>query len=136
MSMNNPYEQYKQTQVATASQGSLILMLYDAALGNLRIAAESIKNKKVSEEHGALIKCQDIVMELNLSLNMDSGDMAQKLRSLYVYMHERLIQANVRKDVKIVEEVIVLLSNLYEAWNGIIRKGKAAPPTGGINSGA
>ena len=135
MSMYNPYEQYKQTQVATASQGSLILMLYDAALRNLRIAVQSIKNKKVNEAHRALIKCQDIIMELNLSLNMDSGEMAENLRSLYVYIHERLIEANVHKDIKILEEIIALLSGLHEAWDTIIRKGKPMSPTGGVNSG-
>lgn len=135
MSMLNPYEQYKQTQVATASQGSLILMLYDAALRQLRISTESMKNKKVNEANNALIKSQEIIMELNVSLNMDAGDIALKLRSLYLYIHGRLIEANVHKDVKIVEEVIVLLSGLKEAWDTIIRKGKATPPVGGIDSG-
>lgn len=135
MSMYNPYEQYRQTQVATASQGSLILMLYDAALRNLRIAVESIKDKKINEANNALIKSQEIITELNVTLNMDCGDVAQRLRSIYSYTHRRLVEANISKNAKIVEEVILLLSELNEAWKAIIRKGKVESPTGGIDSG-
>ena len=65
-------------------------------------------------------------MELNCTLNMDSGEIAEKLRSLYVYIHKRLIDANLKKDAAIVQEVINVMSTLKEAWDSIILKNNSA----------
>ncbi|HBS58198.1 MAG TPA: flagellar export chaperone FliS [Firmicutes bacterium] len=135
MSVYNPYQQYKQTQISTASQGSLILMLYDAALRNLRIAIESVNHKKGNDAHNALLRAQDIVSELNIAPNMEAGDIAQNLRKLYTYMYTRLVEANVKKDAQIIEEVLGLMSGLQEAWAGIIRKQKSIPVQGGYDGG-
>lgn len=125
--IGNPYEQYKRQQFETASQGRLILMLYEGALKNLRMALENIDKKNVNGAHRCLIKAQQIIMELNLSLNMDAGEIAENLRSLYIYIHQRLVQANVKKDGTIIQEAIDLLSELKEAWDTIILKNKATP---------
>ncbi len=131
--VNNPYESYKRLQVETASQGRLILMLYEGALKNLRLSLDFIANKDTNQAHRCLIKAQEIIMELNYSLNMDAGEIAQKLRSLYEYIHRRLVQANIKKDSVIVQEVIGLLSELKEAWDAIILGNKAAVTT--VNGG-
>lgn len=124
MSVTNPYERYKQTQIETAGQGKLILMLYEGAIRNLKVASEYIGKCKIEPAHNALLKAQDIVQELDLSLNMDAGgDIAQGLRSLYQYMRQRLIEANIKKDMMIINEIIHLLTELKEAWDVIIRKG-------------
>ncbi|HMM19539.1 MAG TPA: flagellar export chaperone FliS [Selenomonadales bacterium] len=122
--VGNPYEQYKRTQFETASQGRLILMLYDGVLKNLRIAQTSIVNKKPMAANTSLKKAQDIILELNLTLNMDAGEIAQHLRGLYSYIHQRLIEANMKKDAAIVQEAIDLLSELKEAWETIILKAR------------
>jgi flagellar secretion chaperone FliS len=122
----NPYENYKRMQVETSSPGRLLLMLYDGALKNLRLAHENITQRNIIQAHNGLIKAQNIVMELNLDLNMDAGDIAHQLRRLYLYMHRRLVEANVEKDAEIVEEVIALLSELKEGWETIILKKKSA----------
>lgn len=135
MSHHNPYEQYRQTQISTASQGALILMLYDAAIRNLHRAQSAMEDKKISEAHAALLKTQDIITELNIALNMETGDIAQRLRALYEYMLGRLIEANTHKDTTIVAEMLVLLGELKEAWDGVIRKGKTLSNAGGFESG-
>jgi flagellar secretion chaperone FliS len=123
--VSNPYENYKRMQVETSSQGRLLLMLYDGALKNLRQAKVSIDQRQPNQAHNCLIKAQDIVMELNWDLNMDAGDIAQRLRSLYLYIHKRLVLANVKKDPVIVQEAIGLLSELKEAWDTIILRAKS-----------
>lgn len=118
----NPYDQYKRVQVETASQGRLILMLYNGAIKNLRNAQQCIQCNDINGAHRMLIKTQDIIKELNITLNMSAGEIAKNLRDLYLYMHKRLVEANVAKDNEMIEEVIGLLSTLKEAWDAIILK--------------
>jgi flagellar protein FliS len=124
--LNNPYASYKRMQVETASQGRLLLMLYDGALKNMRLAQDGITEKNNDKAHNHLIKAQDIVMELNLTLNLDAGEIAENLRSLYLYIHKRLVQANLKKDSMIIQETIDLMSSLKEAWDAIILKNNPA----------
>ncbi len=123
--VNNPYDHYKRTQIGTASQGRLILMLYEGALKNLRSAQNSINHKDIKGAHNMLMRTQDIIRELNTTLNMNAGEISQNLRNLYLYMLQRLVEANVSKDNEKIEEVIDLLSTLKEAWDTIILKNKA-----------
>lgn len=123
--INNPYEHYKKMQVETASQGRLIIMLYDGALKNLRNAQICISNKDINGAHRLLMKTQDIIRELNITLNMNAGEIATNLRNLYLYMLQRLIDANVTKDNEKIAEVIDLLSTLKEAWDTVILKNKS-----------
>lgn len=122
--ITNPYDHYKRMQVETSSQGRLIIMLYDGALKNLRNVQVCIARKDINGAHNLLIKTQDIIKELNITLNMNAGEIAQNLRKLYVYMIKRLVEANVTKDAEKVGEVIELLSTLKEAWDSIILKNK------------
>lgn len=123
--MANPYDQYKRMQVETASQGRLIIMLYDGALRNLRSAKNSINKKDINGAHTMLIKTQNIIRELNITLNMNAGEISQNLRNLYLYMINRLVEANLAKDNAKIDEVIELLSTLKEAWDAVILKNKS-----------
>jgi flagellar protein FliS len=120
--MNNPYARYKAIQVSTASQGRLILMLYDGALKNLRQAQRSIAEKDINGAHNCLMKAQAIIWELDSTLNMDAGSVAENLRSLYRFMTQHLVKANIAKDAAMVEQVISLLLTLKEGWDAIILK--------------
>ncbi|MBE3578106.1 MAG: flagellar export chaperone FliS [Limnochordales bacterium] len=119
--MPNPYQQYRQIEVETASPGRLVLMLYDAAIRNCRqaVAAWESSNETVAREK--IYRAQDILAELIGSLNFDAGDLARNLFRLYEYMNYRLIQSAVRKDVAAVQEVAKLLEELREAWEQVIK---------------
>ncbi|VBB05547.1 flagellar protein flis [Lucifera butyrica] len=119
----NPYDHYKRMQVETASQGRLIIMLYDGALKNLHTAQASIAAKNIEQAHRSLIKAQNIVSELNNTLNMEAGgEVAQNLRKLYQFVNRRLVQANVSKDTALIQDAIDVLSTLKEGWDAIILK--------------
>ena len=115
-------------QVETASQGRLIIMLYDGALKNLRNAQHCITSKDINGAHRMLIKAQDIIKELNFTLNMSAGEISNNLRNLYLYMLQRLVEANMAKDNSKIEEVVELLSTLKEAWDAVILKNKSVSP--------
>lgn len=116
----NPYNQYKQTQITTANQGKLIVMLYDGAIKFLTIALDNIEPKKYDVVNSNIIKAQDIVTELLLSLNMDEGgEISRNLFSLYMYFKKQLLEANIKKDPQIITHILKLLKDLRDAWNQI-----------------
>lgn len=116
MSMHNPYSQYRQTQIQTAPPEQLVLMLYDGAIKFATQSIESIKNNDISAAHQTLVRVQDIVNELMLSLNSDAGEIADQLHMLYDYLYRRAVEANIKKDVEIVEEVVRFLRELRVTW--------------------
>jgi len=116
----NPYNQYKQTQITTANQGKLIVMLYDGAIKFLTIALDNMEPKKYDIVNNNIIKAQDIVTELLLSLNMDEGgEISRNLFSLYMYFKKQLLEANIKKDPQIITHILKLLRELRDAWDQI-----------------
>lgn len=119
MAVSNPYKQYKKTQIDGADQGKLILMLYDGAIKFINKALELIEEKSpgnIENIHNNIVKAQDIITELMSSLNMDAGDLAQRLFSIYMYMNNRLIEANINKNAEPLNEVKNYLMELKGAW--------------------
>ncbi len=127
MALTNPYEQYKTTQISTATPGQLVVMLYDGAIKFCKMAKLGIEQKNIETANNNLIKVQNIIQELKLSLDMKAGgDLSETLDALYEYMLRRLIEANMKKDIKIISEVQKNLEELREAWVEAVKQ------TGGI----
>lgn len=129
MNNNNPLKTYRETQIRTASQGTLIVMLYDGAIRNISLALESLKEKprKLDKISNYIIKAQDIITELIVSLDFEKGGaIAKNLFSLYVFMNRQLLDANITKKNKPLEDVKKLLVDLREAWAEIAKKGTGA----------
>ncbi len=119
----NPYDQYKQTQINTANQGKLIVMLYDGAIKFLNIAIENMQPKTYDIVNTNILKAQDIITELMLSLNMnEGGQISQNLMSLYIYFKKRMIEANIQKNSDILKEIVKLMLELRDAWDQISAK--------------
>jgi flagellar secretion chaperone FliS len=116
----NPFNEYKKTQITTANQGKLIVMLYDGAIKFLNIAIENMNPKTYDVANNNIIKAQDIITELLLSLNMkDGGEISQNLFNLYMYFKKALLDANIKKDAEMVRNVLKLLKELRDAWDKI-----------------
>lgn len=115
------YDQYKKTSVETLSPGKLLLMLYEGAIKNVRLGKEGIKENDYSKAHNHIIKAQDIVTELMVTLNMEY-DIAKQLYSIYDYLYRRLVEANVKKDASLLDEVEGFLTELRDTWQEVVRK--------------
>jgi flagellar protein FliS len=117
----NPYDQYKETQVTTANQGKLIVMLYDGAIKFLNIAIENMASPRTYDVANTnIIKAQDIVTELLLSLNMkEGGEISQNLFNLYMYFKKALLDANIAKNPELIKPVVTNLRSLRDAWDHI-----------------
>ncbi len=117
MNQANAYNAYKNNEVMSASQSKLILMLYDGAIKYLKLAEIAISEKKIEKTNENLKKAQDILAEFMSTLNFrEGGEIAENLYSLYEYMYQRLIRANIDKDTAIVLEVRGYLEELRETW--------------------
>ncbi|HHT49613.1 MAG TPA: flagellar export chaperone FliS [Firmicutes bacterium] len=114
---SNPYKRYRQTQVETAGPLELIIMMYDGAIRFCNQAKGAIQEDNYNEANRLLQRAQDIVDELNFSLNMEAGEIANRLRSLYDFINSKLIEANVNKDPALIDQMVELLTELRSSWS-------------------
>ena len=128
MPQANPYSAYEKTKVGTADQRQLIVMLYDGAIRFLRKAEAKIGVNDIEAAHNYLIRARDIVSELLATLKPErAGEVGRNLERLYVYIFNRLVEANLTKDQAIVGEVIGLLTTLREGWAQLKPAGEKKP---------
>ncbi|MBQ8993563.1 MAG: flagellar export chaperone FliS [Turicibacter sp.] len=113
------YQTYATNAVSTQSQGQLIIMLYDGAIKFIEKAQEGISTCQIQDAHTNIIKTQKIINELMVTLKTDTGEIAQQLLTLYQYMYQQLVQANIKKDADILGEVKELLVGLRDTWKQI-----------------
>ncbi|HBG22169.1 MAG: flagellar export chaperone FliS [Syntrophaceticus sp.] len=111
----NPYNQYRMTSVQTANPEKLLLMLYDGLVVCLKQAKQAVEEKKMDQAHTSLIQGQDIITELMNTLNMDY-DISEGLYKLYDYQRQQLIEANIKKDAEIIDQVLTFTSDLRQTW--------------------
>jgi len=113
-------EAYQQTAVTTQSKGRLIVMLYDGAIKFLKLAVKELEAGNFAAKGQYINRAQDIINELNAVLDMDAGgEIAQNLRSLYMFINRRLSQANAKRDPQMIQEVITLMNELNQGWKTI-----------------
>ena len=119
------YSTYREIGVKTASQGKLIVMLYQAAVNNLGEAISMMDDTgKIEacniEGFGSRVqKAEDIITELEMSLNMDMGEISQNLMSLYVYFNKVLLESSFKHDKKMLSFVYKELNELKDSWEVI-----------------
>lgn len=128
--MNHPssYGQYRQVQIKTASPGKLILLLYQGAIKSLKMALDLIEKKDFGGKGEAIIKAQDILMELNRALDLKADEIATSLQQIYLYAYRKLVVANLEVDREAIQEIIEILENLYEAWEQAVQQTEGLMP--------
>lgn len=120
MALPNAYAQYNNSKVLTASPAELTLMLYDGAIKFCNIAEVAIEQKDVPKAHNNIIKVQRIVDYLRQTLDMKYA-VAQDFERIYVYLSQRLLEANMKKDKEILEEVNSHLRSVRDTWKEVMR---------------
>lgn len=115
--INQGYEAYKNTTIDTADQGKLILMTYDVAIKNCKLALGVFDDShKLEQRTKLLFKVQDAITELMSALKMDTGEIAKNLYMLYDYMLRSVVNASVKNRSEKIAEVLQYLEELREAW--------------------
>lgn len=130
---------YKKTSVHTASKEQILLMLYQTAIKHCKMAIEATEKKQVARKGESIGKLQDIIIELNNSLDFSvGGNISKELSSLYDYMLYATTQANIKMDVSYLNSCLSVLNTLYEGWSQAIKQIKqenaAGTNAGGVDN--
>ena len=118
----NPYARpnaYRENSIMTASPEQLVVMLYDGAGRFLRQAEGSMLDGSWLVASEKLSRAEAIIDELLATLDMDAGEVADRLQSIYVFCKSRLIEARIERDSVRVDQVARLLGELREAWSQV-----------------
>ncbi|MBN8201554.1 flagellar export chaperone FliS [Bacillus sp. NTK034] len=120
MAVSNPYQSYQQNSVNTASPGELTLMLYNGCLKFVHQAKKAIMDNNIEVKNTNIQKAQNIIQELMVTLNMDV-EVSSNMMALYDYMNRRLMEANVKNETAILDEVEGLVTEFRDTWKEVIQ---------------
>ena len=114
---NNGFNAYKNNSVNFASKEQLLLMLLDGAVKFTKRGRLAIVDKDIQLAHNSLSRVQDIFTELRVTLDTNAGEWAKQIFNVYGFINEKLYEANIKKDEKIIDEVLPLIEEVREIWN-------------------
>lgn len=118
----NYTQTYIDSNILTASPEKLVILMYEGAIKFLKKAKDDINKKDFEEACECLYKSQLIIGELMSSLDMKYGTISQNLLAIYSHCYDKIVGANIKKDIKIIDEVRSLLTELLESWNIAYKK--------------
>jgi flagellar protein FliS len=124
------YQAYRKSQAASSSQAELVVLLYRGAVRFAAKARLHLQNGDLEGTHNALLKAQDVVVELMRGLG-PAGLVNEQLYALHGYVHHVLCQANLRKDAALIDEALGHLRDLLATWEQV-----ALPSQRGAQLGA
>lgn len=141
----NALSAYRETRIRTASQGQLVIMLYDEAVKQLdrglELLALNSQGKRdpsrIEQISKAVVKAQEIITELMVSLDFEQGgEIANNLFSLYTWFNRELLEANLAQNGDRIKAVRNMVDELRGAWHEVVAKTSAesvARPAPGVN---
>lgn len=120
MPLPNAYAQYNNSKILTATPAELTLMLYEGAIKFCNIAVAAIQQKDIEKAHKNIQKTQKIIEHFRLTLDM-KYPVAKDFDRVYEYLEGRLVQANIKKDEEILNEVLEHLRSMRDTWKEVMR---------------
>ena len=123
MAIGNPYANYANTKVQTATPAQLTLMLYDGAIKFCNLAILAVENIQIENANTYIQKVEAIVAEFRATLNF-KYPVAKDFDVVYEYLQRRLLMANMKKDKEILEEVLGHLRTMRDTWVEVMKTAK------------
>ena len=123
MALPKAYEEYNKSKILTASPAELTLMLYEGAIKFCNIAIDALEKKDIQRAHTNIVKVENIIDYLRQTLDM-KYPVAQDFERMYVYLGDRLVQGNLKKDQEILEEINTHLRSIRDTWKEVMRINK------------
>ncbi|WP_302630756.1 flagellar export chaperone FliS [uncultured Clostridium sp.] len=113
----NAYGVYKNNSVNFASKEQMLLMLLDGAVKFVKRGKLAIQEKNIKLAHDNIIRAQDIFTELRVTLDVNAGEWAKNMDKVYEFINRKLFESNIKKDEKVIDEVIPLIEEVRNIWN-------------------
>ena len=123
---SNAYETYQKQKILTATPAELTLMLYEGAIKFLNVAIMGIEKSDMEKAHNNIQKAQRIIDEFRATLDF-KYPVAKEFDKVYEYIQYRLVWANVKKDIEIIEECLGHLRGMRDTWKEVMKASKMAP---------
>ncbi len=123
MSFGNPYANYANTKIQTATPAQLTLMLYDGAIKFCNLAINAVEEGQIEIANTNIKKVEAIIAEFRATLNF-KYPVAKDFDNVYEYLGRRLLEANLHKDKEILEEVLSHLRVMRETWTEVMKQSK------------
>ena len=120
MALPNAYAQYNNSKVLSASPGELTLMLYDGMIRFCNLAEVAVEKKDISKAHTNIMKMQRIIDYLRQTLDMNYP-VAEDFERMYIYLSQRMVDANMKKDLEILQEINGHLHAIRDNWKEVMR---------------
>jgi flagellar protein FliS len=127
MAVNKAYTAYKAVSISNSKPEDLVMMLYTGLVRFIMQAQKAIESDDVEKAHENITRAQDIISELEASLNMDY-EISHNMMLLYDYLYRRLVDANVKKDRAILDEVLKFATEFRDTWNQAMKNAKEQTP--------
>ena len=124
MALPNAYAQYNNSKILTASPAELTLLLYEGAIKFGNIAVAKIEAGDIQAAHNNIVRFEKIIDYFRETLDMKYA-VAEDFERVYVYLSQRLVQANLKKDKEIMEEVLTHLRSMRDNWKEVMKKTQA-----------
>lgn len=107
-------------QTARATPVQLVLILMDGLLEEIARARGHIQARRYEQKAASLNRCIDMLNGLSSSLDTDTGgEVVSNLMRLYDYCAWQLHAVGLKLDVRIVDEVVGLLTTIKRGWLGM-----------------
>ena len=125
MITQNPKQQLLQKQIESASKEELTLMLYEGGIKFLNQAIIALEKNDIVKANNLILRTEDIVREFQLTLDHKYEEISKPLDQIYEYMHHRLIEGNLQKDLEILNEVLEMFRELRNTWKEAMKLAKS-----------
>jgi len=114
---SEPTNEYLRNAVMTASPAQLQLMLYDGAIRFASQAREALQARDFARSYELLRRAERIVLELDSGLRPEvNPDLCKRMAALYAFIHRKLLEADVHKDVSCLDDALKILRHIRETW--------------------
>ena len=119
--------EYLRNAVMTATPEQLQLTLYDGAIRFTRQAREAMERKDLETSCEKLLRVQRIIIELQSGLRSEvNPELCSQMSALYSFVYDRLVEANMKRDLACIDESLRILEHMRETWRLLLEKLRGA----------
>lgn len=123
MALNQVYDQYHKNKIMTASPADLTLLLYEGAIKFCNVAIVALEHGDMEKVHTNIKRVEDIIVELQATLN-HKYPVAEDFDKIYKYIYDLLVEANIKKDMDILERALDQIRGMRDTWKEVMARAK------------